>query len=513
MDFLKLPSFPILFSFLLFLLMVLTILIKTTKPSSSSKLPPGPWKLPLIGNIPQLLGSTPLHHKLKHLATKHGPLMYLKIGQIPTIIASSPDYAKEIMRTHDLNFSSRPQIIYSQVMVYDYSDIGFCPYGEYWRQVRKIFVQELFNPTRVESIFKPIRKQELFGLVEWIGLNEGLAININDKVSLALCSIISRATCGDKKRVNNEEILYVLMKSVEVSLGFEVADYFPSVSLFSYISRSKPKLIKLRERISRLFDKVIEEHQEKKSTITSDDNIDEELFEDMFDVLLKYYNNGGNRFSLTLDNIKAIVWDLYSAGIETSTTTIEWAMAELIKNPIIMKKAQEEVREVFNRKGSSNIDETMLSEMTYLISIVKETMRLHPSLPFLIPRESQHDCEINGFVIPAKTRAMVNVWAIARDPKYWTEPESFIPERWFNSSIDSKGNHFEYLPFGAGRRICAGISLGLVNVEFTLALLLYHFNWKLPNGMKHEDLDMIESLGATLKRKNVLHLIPTAYIN
>ena len=143
-----------------------------------------------------------------------------------------------------------------------------------------------------------------------------------------------------------------------------------------------------------------------------------------------------------------------------------------------------------------------------LKSVVKETMRLHPSLPFLLPRESREKCEINGYEIPAKTRIVINAWAIGRDHRYWSEPNSFIPERFLDSSVDFKGNNFEYIPFGAGRRICVGMSFGIINVELALAFLLYHFDWKLPNGIKHEDLDMAESFGATLKRKYVLKLIP-----
>ncbi|PON82278.1 Cytochrome P450, E-class, group I, partial [Trema orientale] len=180
-----------------------------------------------------------------------------------------------------------------------------------------------------------------------------------------------------------------------------------------------------------------------------------------------------------------------------------------IRNPRIMKKAQDEVREVFSRKGS--VDETGLSEMKYLKSVVKETFRLHPSFPLLLPRECLEKCEINGYEIPVKTRIIVNAWALGRDPRYWVEPESFIPERFLDSSTDFKGNHFEFVPFGAGKRLCAGLSFGLINVELPLAFLLYHFDWKLPIGMKPEDLDMTESFGATLKRKDVLHLIPFAY--
>ena len=184
-------------------------------------------------------------------------------------------------------------------------------------------------------------------------------------------------------------------------------------------------------------------------------------------------------------------------------------MVEMIRNPRILKKAQEEVREVFRRKGS--VDETGISEMTYLKCIVKEILRLHPSAPLLVPRECREKCEINGYEIPEKTKVIVNAWAIGRDPRYWNEPESFIPERFVDSSIDYKGTNFEYIPFGAGRRICPGISFGVINVELPLALLLYHFDWKLPDGIKAEDLDMTEAFGATVRRKDDLLLVPIAY--
>ena len=184
-------------------------------------------------------------------------------------------------------------------------------------------------------------------------------------------------------------------------------------------------------------------------------------------------------------------------------------MAEMIKNPRIMKRAQQEVREIFRKKGC--VGEASTSEMTYLKCIIKETLRLHPPAP-LLPKECQEKCEINGYEIPAKTRIMVNAWAIGRDPRYWTEePESFIPERFLDSWVEYKGTDFEYIPFGAGRRICPGLSLGAINVELQLAFLLHHFDWKLPGGMRHEDLDMTELFRVAMRRKDDLYLIPIPY--
>jgi cytochrome P450 len=197
---------------------------------------------------------------------------------------------------------------------------------------------------------------------------------------------------------------------------------------------------------------------------------------------------------------------MFGAGSETSSGVVLWGMSQIIKNPKIMEEAQAEIRRVFDKKG--NVDETELHQLIYLKSIIKETLRLHPTVPLLLPRECRERCRINGYDIPAKTRVAINVWAIGRDQKYWVEAESFKPERFINNPIDFKGTDFEYLPFGAGRRMCPGITFGLPNIELPLAQLLYHFDWKLPNKIKNEDLDMTESFGITLRRKNDLCMIP-----
>jgi len=179
-------------------------------------------------------------------------------------------------------------------------------------------------------------------------------------------------------------------------------------------------------------------------------------------------------------------------------------MSELVKKPEMMEKVQSEVRRIFDGKGY--VDETEIHELKYLRAVMKETLRLHPPVPLLLPRECSEKCKINGYEIPAKSKVIVNAWAIGRDPNHWDEAEKFDPKRFLESSIDYKGGEFEFIPFGAGRRICPGINLGIVNVEFSLANLLFHFDWKLP-----QDLDMTESFGLTMKRKHDLVLIPIAH--
>ncbi|XP_059281256.1 premnaspirodiene oxygenase-like [Lycium ferocissimum] len=182
---------------------------------------------------------------------------------------------------------------------------------------------------------------------------------------------------------------------------------------------------------------------------------------------------------------------MFVAGAETSSTTIIWTLAELMRNPSVMAKAQHEVREVL--KGKKTFEDTDLEELNYLKLVIKETLRLHPPAPILLPRECREETTINGYTIPIKTRVLVNALAIGRDSKYWDNPESYIPEIFENSYIDFRGNHFELIPFGAGRRMCPGMLFGLANVGHPLAELLYNFDWKLPDGINPNDLGMRRS--------------------
>lgn len=184
-------------------------------------------------------------------------------------------------------------------------------------------------------------------------------------------------------------------------------------------------------------------------------------------------------------------------------------MAELLKNPREMVKVQEEVRKLFDKTG--DVVESEIHKLKYLNLVIKETFRLHPPTPFLLPRENNETCIIDGYTIPSKTKVIVNAWALGRDPKYWKESEKFIPERFIDNSINFNGNDFEFIPFGAGRRICPGMNMGLTNVEFVLAQLLFHFNWKLPNGMKEKDIDMSETFAAAMGRKHSLVVVPSVH--
>ncbi|CAJ1932851.1 unnamed protein product [Sphenostylis stenocarpa] len=489
-------------SFFLFMILALKIRTNLNKTDSSPNMPPAPWKLPIVGNIHNLVTSTP-HRKLRDLATIYGPLMHLQLGEVFAIIVSSPEYAMEIMKTHDVIFASRPKIMASDILAYESTNIVFASYGNYWRQLRKICTVELFTQKRVSS-FQPIREEELTNLVKMIDSHKGSPFNLTEALLSSVYNIISRSAFGMKCK-DREEFILMVKEAVKIGSGLNVGDLFPSAKWLQLATGLRPKLERLRRQSDRILEDIITEHKEAKSKGRGGQG---EAEEDLVDVLLKFQDGNDSKqdICLTIDNIKAIILDIFGAGGETSTTTINWAMAEMIRDPRVMKKAQDEVREVFNMKG--RVDETCMDELKYLKLVVKETLRLHPPAPLLIPRESAEACEINGYHIPVKSKVIVNACTIGRDPNYWTEAERFYPERFIDSSIDYKKNNFEYIPFGAGRRICPGMTLGLMNVELALAFLLYHFDWKLPNGMKNEDLDMTEQFGVTVGRKDDLYLIP-----
>ncbi|KEH15784.1 cytochrome P450 family 71 protein [Medicago truncatula] len=491
------------FSFVLLALLVQKVGKKLKKTDSTFNLPKGPRKLPIIGNIHNLLSSQP-HRKLSDLAKKYGPVMHLQLGEISTIVISSPDYAREVMKTHDINFATRPQILAVEIMTYNSTNIIFAPYGNYWRQVRKICTFELLSLKRVNS-YQPIREDVLSDLVKWIASENGSPINLTKALISSIYTIVSRAAFGNKCK-DQEKFISVVKQTIRIAGGFDLGDLFPSAKWLQQVTGLRPKLEMLHRQTDQILENIINEHKEARYGKLKEDEGEEE---DLLDVLLKYEDGSNKEFSLTKDNIKAIIMDIFGAGGDTSATTIDWAMAEMIREPRIMMKAQAEVREVFTLNGK--VDENYISKLNYLKSVVKETLRLHPPAPLLLPRECGKACEINGYNIPFRSKVIINAWAIARDPNFWTEPERFYPERFTDSTIDYKGGNFEYIPFGAGRRICPGSIFGLRNVELALAMLLYHFDWKLPCGIKSEELDMTEEFGVTMRRKDDLSLFPSVY--
>ncbi|XP_027172590.1 tabersonine 16-hydroxylase 2-like [Coffea eugenioides] len=485
--------------FLLFIIMVAKSLMK----SKPAKLPPGPRKLPIIGNIHQLLGSQS-HRILADLAKKYGPLMHLQVGEVSTIVISSAEVAEEVLKKHDIIFASRAFLLSPRILFYDCTDVGFCPYGEYWRQLRKICAKELLSSQRTQT-FRSIREAEVLNMIKAISKEEGLAVDFGKKISTMTYSVTALAAFGKRSKYH-DDFMSAMEDVVKLMAGFCLPDMYPSVKILETITGMRQKLERLHKRVDQILENILIRHRVRKAE--SEYGSGEEK-EDLVDVLLKVQKSGEFGIPLTDDNLKAVIFDVFGGGGETSSTTTVWAMAEMIKNPAVMKKAQAEVRAIYGKRGT--VDESQLHELKYLHAVIKETLRLHPPASLIPPRECGEQCEIFGYEIPAKSRVYVNLWAIGRDPGYWTEPEKFIPERFLDSKIDFKGSNFNYIPFGAGRRICPGMSFALPMMELPLAQSLFHFDWKLPGALENEELDMTDIFGLTVGRKHDLFLVPTSY--
>uniref|UniRef100_M1D2E3 Cytochrome P450 71D7 n=2 Tax=Solanum tuberosum TaxID=4113 RepID=M1D2E3_SOLTU len=411
-----------------------------------------------------IVGGYP-HHVLRDLAKIYGPLMQLQLGEVSVVVVTSSEMAKQVLKTHDLAFASRPKLLVTDIITYDSRDIAFSPYGDYWRQMRKICVMELLNAKNVRS-FSSIRRDEVVHLIDSIrsSSSSGEPVNFTERMIWFASSMICRSAFG--QLLKEQDIFIKLIREV--------------IRLVASFANHK----------------------------TSDDALGGG--EDLIDVLLRLMKDKSLQFPINNHNIKAIIIDMFTGGTETTSTTTIWAMAEMMKNPSIFAKAQEEVREAFRDKVK--FDKYDVEELKYQKLVVKETLRLHPPIPLSIPRECREETDINGYTIPVKTKVLINVWALGRDPKYWDDAESFKPERFDQCSVDFSGNNFEFLPFGSGRRVCPGISFGLANIYLPLAQSLYHFDWKLPTtGMEPRDLDLTKSDGITTSRKNDLYLIATPY--
>ncbi|KAL6909751.1 hypothetical protein ACP4OV_001410 [Aristida adscensionis] len=475
-----------------------SLLASTTSShhGSSLRLPPSPWRLPILGNLHHLHGALP-HRALRDLARLHGPVMLLKFGEVPVIVASSREAAKEVMKTHDAALATRPQTTTIKILSERGPGIVFAPYGDHWRQLRKICNMELLSAKRVQS-FRQIREEEAAHLVQSIASASASAplVNLSKLLAVYVADAAFRAIMGDRLK-DRDAFIRQLAEGVRVAAGFSLADLYPSSRLARVLSWSARTAEIHRAAMLQLMDNVVSEHMERRSQ-------GEPQTEDMVDVLLRLQRDGGLQIPLTMDTVKGVIIDLFAGSNDTSATTLQWAMAELMRNPAVMAKLQDEVRGAF--AASMKVSEEGLRELRYLHMVIKETLRLHLPAPLLVPRECQEQCQILGFDVPKGTMVMVNAGSISTDPEYWDEPEVFRPERFEHDGKDFSGNDFEFIPFGAGRRICPGMFFGLANIELALANVVFYFDWSLPEGVSCNEMDMTEAPGITVRKKSDLWL-------
>ncbi|XP_009613834.1 geraniol 8-hydroxylase-like [Nicotiana tomentosiformis] len=473
-------------------------LMSLRRNKSSKRLAPGPFPLPIIGNL-HLLGDQP-HKSLAQLAKVHGPIMNLKFGQINTVVISSSVLAKEVMQKQDLTFSNRcvPDALRA-CNHYDFSVLWLpVNHDSRWRTLRKIMISNIFSGNKLD-VSEHLRTKKIQELIDFChkSANNGEAVDIGRaafRTSLNLLSntIFSKDLSdpfSDSAKEFKDLVWNIMVETGKPNL----VDYFP------FLEKIDPQGI--RRRMTDHFTKILDlmsgliDERLKERKMRNYANVD------VLDALLNISPE-----ELDRNHIEHMCLDLFAAGTDTTSNTLEWAMAELLQNPHILEKAQEELAQMIGR--GKLVDETDIAQLPYLRCIVKETLRIHPQAPFLIPRKVEDDVELCGYIVPKDSKVLVNVWAIGRDSGLWENPLVFKPERFWESEIDVRGQDFELIPFGAGRRICPGLPLAIRMIPVALGSLLNTFNWKLQGGIAPKDLDMEEKFGITVAKAQPLLAIP-----
>ncbi|KAM7481576.1 hypothetical protein LguiB_006159 [Lonicera macranthoides] len=454
----------LLLSFIILLIASLFIKCISTTKNPKKNLPPSPPKLPGIGNFHQL-GNYP-HRSLQSLAKKHGPIILLHFGSVPVLVITSPDAAREIMKTHDLIFSNRPKATIPSKLLYDSKDMAFSPYSEYWRQVRSIGVLNLLSNKRVQS-YKRTREAETALMIEKI--NNNRLVNLSDMFKSLTNDVVCRVALG--RKLGGEEgrrFKELSVEFVELLGVFCVGDYVPWLWWVDRVSGLFGRVERVAKGIDEFLEGVLSDHMEKKKEECEGEG------KNFVDILLEIQRENKLGFPVSRDTIKALI---------------------MLTEPV--------------EPHAYQYDKT--SQYLYVHSMPALKLNLCHSAYRFASLERSADAKILGYDVKVGTQVIINAWAIRRDPLVWEDPEEFRPERFLNSSTDFKGIHFELIPFGAGRRGCPGALFAMAVIELALANLLYSFDIALPDGQRAEDLDMTETSGITVYKKSPILVVATPY--
>ncbi|XP_073012527.1 geraniol 8-hydroxylase-like [Typha latifolia] len=468
-------------------------------------LPPGPTGIPLLGFLPFL--SPDLHTHFASLSLSYGPLMSLRLGSKLAVVVSTPAVARAVLKDQDPVFSNRDVPAAGRVVAYGGADIAWNPLGDTWRMLRRVCVREVLGPASLDAVYH-LRRGEVRSTVAHVFAESGNPVDLGAQMFLTVMNVITTTLWGktvegaeERSKIGKE--FQELVAEITELLGTpNLSDFFPFLERFD-LQKIGKKMEVLKERFDVMFAEIIEKRKKK------GEEEEEEEEEDFLEVMLKMEKEGGgddSKTPFTMTHVKALLMDMVVGGTETTSNTMEWAMAEMLQKPEILRRVQAELDQVVGKDHI--VEESHTPKLHYLNLVIKEVLRLHPALPLLIPHCPSSPTTINGYYIPKGSRVFVNVWAIQRDPSIWKDPLEFKPERFLEEGKrwDYSGNDLDYFPFGSGRRICAGISMAEKMVSYSLASLLHSFDWKLQEGEEH---DLSERFGIVLKKAKPLVAIPT----
>ncbi|KAJ0715972.1 putative 3,9-dihydroxypterocarpan 6A-monooxygenase [Helianthus annuus] len=475
-----------LFYFLIWLISTTFILAFFKSTHAKSHLPSSPFRLPVIGHL-HLLGPIP-HQAFHRLSLQYGPVFRLFLGSEPCVVACSPETAKEILKTYENAYLDRPRNSATIYLTYGLKDFAFTPYGPYWKFMKKIVMSQLLKGATVDSLIQ-VRQDKINRFIKSLSRKAsiGEAINVNAELVKVTNNLISRILLSERCSENAGEadnIRKLIFEITDVLGTHKLSDHiwlFKNLDLQGFGKRVKD----IRRRFDVLVEKIIKEHEAARTQGLQSQE------KDLLSILLDIAEEERIDIAFTRENIKAFIQNIFVAGTDNSAIIAEWALSELINHPNVMKKA---IAEIDN------------------VAVVKETLRLHPPVP-MIPRKSTEDRVVAGYHIQANTTIFINVWALGRDPNHWENSLAFRPEIFEENQMDVRGQHFELLPFGSGRRMCPGTSLGLQMVYATFGAMIQCFEWKAGKDGNLTSVDMDEGRGLNLPKANPLVCVPVARLD
>ncbi|KAK2406790.1 cytochrome P450 78A5 [Trifolium repens] len=461
--------------------------------NSSQIFIPGPKGYPLIGSM-NLMSSSLAHQRISSTAKtcKATRLMAFSLGDTRAIVTCNPDVAKEIL--HSSVFADRPIKESAYSLMFNRA-IGFAPYGVYWRTLRKISTNHLFSPMQIKS--SGLQRTEIAAQMIHLFRNRsynscGFGVrDVLKKASLnnMMCSVFGQRFKIDEVNERMMELSGLVEKGYDLLGSLNWGDHLPFLKDFD-VQKIRFNCSELVPKVNRFVGSIISDHRADKNQTNKD----------FVHVLLSLQEPD----KLSDSDMVAVLWEMIFRGTDTVAVLIEWILARFVLHPDMQRKVQKELDEVASGDARVFTEEDVAATV-YLPAVIKEVLRLHPPGPLLSwARLAITDTTIDGYHVPAGTTAMVNMWAIARDPNVWRDPLEFNPDRFVNEGAEFSvlGSDLRLAPFGSGRRSCPGKNLGLTTVTFWVAKLLQEFEW-LPSNSDN-DVDLTEVLRLSCEMANPL---------
>ncbi|GJN16012.1 hypothetical protein PR202_gb02962 [Eleusine coracana subsp. coracana] len=453
-----------------------------TRDSCSARKPPGPRPHPFIGNLLHLRGGN-LHHTLARLARIHGPVMRLKLGLTTAVVISSCDAAREAFMRHDRRLAARAVPDATHAFGFADRSVVWLPSSDpLWKTLRGVVASHLFTPRSLASA-RSVREHKVRELVSYFRERAGREVEVGHAVYGGVLNLVSNVICSvvvvDIGADSATGLRKVVEDLVELIATPNVSDLYPFLRPLD-LQGWRRFAAKHLEKIFSILDGIVDRRVEEVRSSSSK----ERQNSDFLDALIKLMSTG----KMARDNVTSILFDVFTAGSDTIAITVEWAMAELLRNPSIMDKARAEIKGVLGDKET--IEEPDAASLPYLQAVVKEAMRLHPVAPIMLPHKAVEDgVEVCGYAVPQGATVIFNVAA----------------------EVDFKGKDFEFIPFGSGRRMCPGLPMAERVVPHILASLLHAFEWRLPDGASSaEQLDVTEKFTTANVMAVPLRAVPVA---